>query len=134
MYGVKPGRGPSLLSGIGGIVAIAFGIIWICTAASMGAPGFLVLFGIIFVVMAIGMVAYSFYNALARNRMSSFDVTRPNEETDPIATALGHSPSPQSSTKEEKHGSRRFEGEFCPYCGTKLQDDFDFCPKCGKDI
>lgn len=134
MYGVKPGRGPSLLSGIGGIVAIVFGIIFICVAASMGAPGFFVLFGIIFVVMAIGMVAYSFYNALARNRMSTFDVTRPGEETDPIATALGHSASAQSSPKKHDHTPRQFEGEFCPYCGTKLQDDFDFCPKCGKDI
>ncbi len=134
MYGVKPGRGPSLLSGLGGIVAIFFGIVWICIAASTGAPPFFTLFGVIFVLMAIGLSVYSFYNAAARHRISTFEITRQDEESDPIATALGHSPSSKDNTKEEKRSSRRFEGEFCPYCGTEVKDDFDFCPKCGKDI
>ncbi len=134
MYGVKPGRGPSLLGGLGGVVAVFFGIVWICIAASTSAPSFFVLFGVIFVLMAIGLTVYSFYNAAARNRMSTFEITRQDEERDPIATALGHSLSSKDNTKEDKHAQRRFEGEFCPYCGTKVQDDFDFCPKCGKDI
>ncbi len=30
--------------------------------------------------------------------------------------------------------ARRFQGDFCPFCGAKVEPAFDFCPKCGKDI
>ena len=119
------------MGGIGGIAVAVFGVIWTVGAASMGAPGFFVLFGVVFVVMAIAGIAYNFYNATQKNRMSSFDITTGNEESDPIAKALGHS----SDTKpSENSAPRKFEGDFCPFCGTKVNADFDYCPKCGKDI
>jgi len=135
MYSVKPGRGPSLMGGVGGVVAAVFGVIWTVGAMSMGAPPFFALFGLLFVGMAIAGVVYNFYNATSRNRMSTFDVTTDNEERDPIANALGHDREPRQSPQGgSSKGPRQFPGEHCPFCGAKAGPDFDFCPKCGKDI
>lgn len=139
-YSVKPGRGPSLMGGIGGIIAAGFGVVWMITASSMGAPGPFVAFGVIFILVALGGAAYNFYNAGSRERMSTFDITRPGEEGDPIARVLGH----EETTEPEQFSSRsaqasaapirKIPGEFCPYCGKKVTADFDYCPQCGKDI
>src|SRR5262245_48701125 len=61
-YGARyiPNRATSL---IGGVVVGGFGILWTIIAASMGAPGLLPLFGVIFVLAGIGMSAYSFVKA-----------------------------------------------------------------------
>ena len=135
MYSVKPGRGPSLMGGIMGIVVAVFGVIWTVGAISMGAPAFFALFGLLFVGMSIAGVVYNLYNATSRNRISTFDVTTDREEGDPIADALGHgAASPQSSHSPPSKGPRKFPGEHCPFCGIKVAADFDYCPKCGKDI
>ena len=81
-----------------------------------------------------------------RERLTG-SVTTPGEESDPLAKLLGHKepslrrddpPGPQPNatprTMEEGDTPRRIEGDFCPYCGAGVQDDFDFCPSCGKDI
>jgi hypothetical protein len=134
MYSIKPGRGPSLMGGIGGIAAAIFGVIWTIGAASMGAPGFFVLFGVVFVGMATAGVIYNFYNATQKNRMSDFDITSANEESDPIAQALGHSSDTPDRKRSGSGFPRKFEGDFCPFCGANVRSEFDFCPKCGKDI
>ena len=54
MKSVKPGRGPSMMGGVASVFAVVFGIIWMCGAASMGAPGFFLLFGVAFI--GIGVV------------------------------------------------------------------------------
>ena len=135
MYGVKPGRGPSLMGGIGGIAVAVFGVFWTFMAMSIGAPPFFALFGLVFVAMAIGGAVYNFYNATSPNRMSTFDITSANEEADPIARALGHDHAPESADPGQGTvGQRKFPGEFCPFCGAKVAADFEFCPKCGRDI
>jgi len=134
MYSIKPGRGASLMGGIGGIASAVFGVIWIGVAASMGAPGSFVLFGVIFVIMAIAGTVYNFYNATQKNRMSTFDITTGSEESDPIAQAMGHGPRGPANEQAEGGKPRKFEGDFCPFCGTKVTSEFDYCPKCGKDI
>ena len=138
MYSLKPGRGPSLAGVVVGVVVFVFGIIWTSAALSMGAPPFFVLFGIVFVLMAIGGVIYNFYNATQKNRMSTFDVTTGTEEVDPIAKAFGHGPQTSSDRPDQAQSRngrpRKFEGDFCPFCGAKAKPDFDYCPKCGKDI
>ncbi len=134
MYSVKPGRGPSMMGAVGGIAAAIFGIIWMLGAASAGAPASFVLFGVVFVGLAIAGVAYNVYNATQKDRMSTFDITTENEEQDPVAQALGHAPRPPDKEKTLDQKPRKFEGEFCPFCGAQASPEFDYCPRCGKDI
>jgi hypothetical protein len=134
MYSVKPGRGPSMMGAVGGIVVAVFGIVWMLGAASAGAPRPFVLFGVVFVGLALAGVAYNVYNATQKNRMSSFDVTTESEEQDPIARVLGHAPRPPDPDETRDKKPRRFAGEFCPFCGAKASPEFDYCPKCGRDI
>ena len=133
MYSIKPGRGPSLLGAVVGIGILAFGVFFTIMASSKGAPGFFIAFGILFVCVAAAMVVYHLYNATQKRRMSALDITTGTEEPDPIATALGHAEPEQTST-DKGAKPRRFEGDFCPYCGARVTDEFDYCPKCGKDI
>jgi hypothetical protein len=138
MYSVKRGRGPSAMGGIGGLVAAAFGVVWTVGALSMGAPAFFALFGVGFILLALGGAAYNFYNAAAKNRVSEFEVTHHTEESDPLASMLGREPHrPNGATPSETAAApkpRRFAGDFCPFCGTRVEASFDYCPKCGKDI
>ena len=134
MHSIKPGRGPSLLGGLGGIIAIGFGIFWTIAASSIGAPGFFTMFGVIFVIAAIVITVYNFYNAASRNRMSAFDITSGNEEVDPIAKSLGFEDKPPDAPEDKGNAPRKYPGKFCPFCGEKVTEDFDFCPGCGKDI
>ena len=133
MYSIKPGRGPSLLGAVVGIGILAFGVFFVLQAKSKGAPGFFLAFGILFVCVAAIMVAYNLYNATQKRRMSALDITTGAEEPDPIATALGHA-EPEQTSADKGDKPRRFEGDFCPYCGARVTDEFVYCPKCGKDI
>jgi hypothetical protein len=131
MYSIKPGRGPSLFGGIAGIAVAILGVFWIGFAASIGAPPFFLLFGVVFVLMAIGGVVYNLMNATQKNRMSTLDVVRSTEEPDLIASALGHAP-PAGRPRAAAMGGTK--PNFCPYCGTALQGAYEFCPNCGKDV
>ena len=126
MKSIKPGRGPSMISAIAGIGAILFGIVWTVSASAMGG-GFMGIFGLVFIVVAIINVIYNFKNATSENRYSAFDITDETQEPDPLNQRFGRQiPSNQPGTSG---GSA-----FCPYCGTKVKDDFAFCHKCGKEL
>ena len=127
MKSVKPGRGPSLLAALAGVAAAAFGVIWIFGALKMGAPIFMALFGIAFVVIAILGVIYNAHNATAENRYSEFDITDDGEEPDPLSKRVSSPPRQSAETAGEK-------GAFCPFCGKTVQSDFAFCPHCGKRL
>ncbi len=62
---------------VGMILAAGFGVFWTVTAASMGAPGFFPLFGIMFVIVAIagGIASLKKADAYQRNR-KSYEVER----------------------------------------------------------
>ncbi|MFC5049077.1 zinc ribbon domain-containing protein [Rubritalea spongiae] len=123
MYNIKPGRGPSMGGGFMSIFAAIFGVFWTIGATSMGAPSMFTAFGVIFIMAAIGSAIFNFYNATSKNRFSTFEVTRSNDEPDPLSpkrTSSGVPPANRTS--------------FCPYCGTSLKEDYKFCPKCGKNI
>ena len=122
------------MGGISLVFVALFGVIFINFASSMGAPGPFAMFGVVFVLLAIGSAIYSFYNAFARNRMSEYDLTDRNEEIDPIANKLGYGPIDKEHSIDRRENSRKYEGDFCPFCGAAVSSDFDFCPKCGKDI
>ena len=63
MKSIKPGRGPSAMGAMGSIIAVIFGIFWTIAAASMGAPFFFPLFGVLFIIMGIVQAVYNFKNA-----------------------------------------------------------------------
>ena len=54
MKSIKPGRGPSMMSGVASIGAAIFGLIWTIAAASMGAGPF-ALFGLVFIGIVSGL-------------------------------------------------------------------------------
>jgi hypothetical protein len=55
-----PGKVASL---VGAAVAGVFGVFWTAAATSMGAPGFFTLFGVVFVLFAVGGGIYAFTKA-----------------------------------------------------------------------
>jgi hypothetical protein len=59
-YRYVPNRGMSLL---GGLLVTGFGILWTVMAASMVAPVFFPLFGLLFIFAGLGVSAYSFLQA-----------------------------------------------------------------------
>jgi hypothetical protein len=126
MKSVKPGRGPSMMGAISSVFAVIFGIIWTFAAASMGAPFFFPLFGLVFIIMGIVQAVYNFKNATSENRYSSFDIVDSREEADPWNERFTKSDSSQPAQDGEFH--------FCPYCGEKLGEGYEFCPKCGKRL
>lgn len=126
MRGIKPGRVPSWGGVVGGIVGTIFGIFWTITAASVGAPPFFTLFGVLFIFLAIGGVIYNLYNATSSNRFSTFDITEHGEEIDPLAPSA----MPPAAPGRDSLAKAR----FCPYCGAGLKQDFEFCPHCGKPV
>ncbi len=124
MKSIKPGRGPSMMSGVMSIAVGAFGVIWTVIAASMGA-GFMVPFGVIFIIIAVVQAVYNFKNATGENRYSAFDITENGEEPDPLNERFGahRSETPQSG-----------ESRYCPYCGQKAEGDHAFCCRCGRKL
>lgn len=145
MKSIKPGRGPSMMSGIGGIFAALFGVFWTITAASMGA-GMMVPFGLIFIGIAVVNVIYNFKNATSENRYSSFDITEDNEEPDPLNERFGNNPYYDNQYNDNQYGYNQDDysepetrsyganSRFCPYCGNPVEGDFEFCNICGKKL
>lgn len=109
MYSVKPGRGPSAMSAVGGVIFIGFGVLWTILAGSMalGAssvlnrgfgeqigifawiPMIFPLFGVLAIVAGIASVAYSLRNTTSPNRYSAVEITTGSEEPDPLNEAFG---------------------------------------------
>lgn len=131
MKSIKPGRGPSMMGGIGSIFVALFGVFWTITAVSMGAV-FMALFGLIFIGIAVVQAIYNFKNATGENRYSAFDIVDENEEVDPFNQKYGAKKYSEPQTFE---GTAMDEdSEFCPYCGVKVSKEFEFCHKCGKKL
>ena len=128
MKSIKPGRGPSFMSGIGGIAVGIFGIIWIIGARCMGAPGIFSAFVVLFVLMAVGGAIYNFMNATGKQRFSAFDVVDGTEEVDPLNKRFG------DRANASAHTEPSGDTAFCPYCGGKAEDDYRYCKKCGKEL
>lgn len=132
---IKPGRGPSMMDGIGSIAAGIFGVFWTIGAVSMGAPWFFSLFGVVFIIMAIVQAVYNFNNVTSKNRFSEFDIVDESEETDPMQQYINQKWNENTENMQES----KMEGDspkaaFCPYCGTKVSEEFEFCSKCGKKL
>ena len=126
MKSIKPGRGPSMMGGFVGIFMIGFGILWTVIAAQ--ASGIFAIFGVLWTCAAIGMTVYNFKNATGKNRYSAYDITDEHEEPDPLNQRFGK---PQTNTQQNK---KDVDNKFCPYCGTPVAGDFEFCNNCGKKL
>lgn len=133
MKSIKPGRGPSGLNAMGSRFGIVFAIFWTIMAVSMGAPIFFAGFGVIFIIMSIAQFVYHYKNATGKNRYSEFEITDESEETDPLNEYVRRR---YSDTYADGTPRANSDGEnrFCPYCGAKAGDDFEYCPKCGKKL
>ncbi len=126
MKSIKPGRGPSFISGVGCIFAACFGIVWTILALNIGA-GPVALFGVFFVLYGVFLAVYNFKNATQKNRYSMYDITDHSEENDPLNEKFGASDAEPSSSSAE-------DTRFCPYCGRAVEEDFRFCNHCGKEL
>ena len=129
MKHVKPGRGPSAMGAFGAIIAVIFGIFWTVSTASMGAPAFFPIFGVLFIIIGIVQAVYNFKNATGENRYSAFDIVDSAEEPDPLARSLGLE---REDTEPETGQTGDFR--YCPYCGAHLGSGFEYCGKCGKRL
>lgn len=126
MKSIKPGRGPSMMGAVGSIIAVIFGIAWIGIVDSMRAPSIFIIFGILFVIMGIANVVYNLTNATSKNRFSIYDFVDSKEERDPLDKYAK-----KESNAQKNHNEQVF---FCPYCGSEIKDDFEFCVKCGRKL
>ena len=129
MKSIKPGRGPSMMGAVVAAFAVVFGIIWTMAAASMGAPFFFPLFGLIFIGIGVFNVIYNLKNATGQNRYSAYDIVDADEEPDPLNARFGRENPPSASGIPTSNSFA-----FCPYCGMELEEDFAFCPRCGKQL
>lgn len=131
MKSVKPGRGPSMMGAIAGVIVAIFGLFWTATAASMGAPSIFPIFGILFIALAVAGVVYNYKNATGENRMSIYDITDAEEEPDPFNKYFGHDGADADYSRDLRDEK---DYKFCPYCGEALKKGYIYCPKCGKQI
>ena len=140
MKSVKPGRGPSMMGGIVGIMLAVFGVVFLIvlinTSNSFGlqfgggfgfSPATLgIVFCIIFIIVAVIIAGYNIVNATKKNRYSVLDITDGREEPDPLN---------EKFSDEGFNAQPQYNGNsFCPYCGSKVQGDFEFCNACGKKL
>lgn len=119
---------------VGSIVGIVFGIFWTVMAYTItkDAPFpfvhvFFPLFGLLFIGMGVANLIYNAVNTAGKNRMSVYDITDGNEESDPVETLFRGERS--ATTSNTVKPSR-----FCPSCGAALQQGYKFCPSCGKSV
>lgn len=150
MKSIKPGRGPSGMSFVGSIAIIIFGIFWTIMAttitahAPFGILKLFPLFGVIFIILGIVQAAYHYKNATSKDRYSIIDITNSEEEGDPSDSWIKNNFEDKVENKERENllyninenqqDIYKKEYNFCPYCGIRLESNFEYCPKCGKDI
>ena len=143
MYSVKPGRGPAQVAIVYWIVgALAIGATAIALASGKPEAMF-VIFGVWFALVAIASVSFALHCAFAKKRMSLYDVEDAPEKGE-SATAEGRRTASAGSEGQaylavgagEVSGAegRKYPGDFCPFCGARIEASFRHCPGCGKEI
>ena len=120
------------MGAMGSVIAVVFGIFWTIMAASMGAPIFFPIFGVLFIIIGVVQAIYHFKNATGENRYSSFDIVDSSEEPDPWDQRFG--PDRETAAPDAPEAGTSGDFRYCPYCGARLGSGFTFCGKCGKRL
>lgn len=103
----KAGKAYHMGSSVFGLI---FAVFWCIAACAMGA-WFMLIFGIPFVgMMAFRLVMISRHGEDAPERP-------PRQEAEPWEPRR-----------------RPAENGFCPYCGSAVEENFEYCPKCGRKL
>lgn len=113
------------MGGIAGIFMIGVGVVW--TMSDLQTGSVFALFGVIWTGIAVIQTVYNFKNAIGKNRYSAYDITDSGEETDSRKERVGGQVDQHQDVEET-------ESEFCPYCGTKIEANYRFCKKCGREL
>lgn len=124
MKSIKPGRAPSLLSGVIGIIMVLFGIFWTVMASNFG--GIMMVFGVLWTLIALVITIFNFKNGTAKKRYSMYDITDDKEEADPLNERFKEK---KDDVKDDGNDSK-----YCPYCGAKVEETYEYCNKCGKKL
>ena len=124
MKSIKPGRAPSLLSGVIGIIMVLFGIFWTVMASDFG--GIMMVFGILWTLIALVITIFNIKNGTAKKRYSMYDITDDKEEADPLNERFKEK---KDDVKDDGNDSK-----YCPYCGAKVEETYEYCNKCGKKL
>ena len=124
MKSIKPGRAPSLLSGVIGIIMVLFGIFWTVMASNFG--GIMMVFGVLWTLIALVITIFNFKNGTAKKRYSMYDITDDKEEADPLNERF--------KKKKDDVADDGNDSKYCPYCGAKVEETYEYCNKCGKKL
>ena len=124
MKSIKPGRAPSLLSGVIGIIMVLFGIFWTVMASDFG--GIMMVFGVLWTLIALVITIFNIKNGTAKKRYSMYDITDDKEEADPLNERFKEK---KDDAKDDGNDSK-----YCPYCGAKVEETYEYCNKCGKKL
>ncbi len=136
MKSIKPGRAPSAIGAFASIGAAVFGVFWTISSVSIGAPLMFPLFGVFFIVMSILNFVFNYKNATSKNRFSTFDIVDSTSEPDPLSLITNQNQSDAENKAESvtDDSSEQIKVNYCPYCGTAVGEDFDFCASCGMSL
>lgn len=136
MKSIKRGRAPSMMGGVMSLLIGLFGVAWTIVALRIGG-GFMAVFGLIFVAVAVIQAIYHFRNATGKNRYSEYDITDGQEEPDPLNERFDGAPvagGPSGPSASAPSASAPSGSLFCPYCGAPVDVNFAFCNRCGKRL
>lgn len=111
---IRPGRGRSLVAGIGVLLVTIVGLVMLSSfGGMMRGPGMGIglagVFTIVWVIFGLIGAGVSFYNAFSREGVTLYEI--------------------DMERREDAGG-----GMFCPQCGQRIEADSRFCRHCGTPL
>ena len=106
--------------GVFAVIFILFGVVWISTCLTMPSGG-----GSLFAVFGLLVIAMGLYSLLRGPRAKAGFGTGAMDRHDP------------ADLPESRFQPPRQDGVangFCPYCGSPLESDFQYCGVCGRRL
>lgn len=105
---------PPLIGVLVSLFAVGFAVFWTYTAYKSGAPIFFCLFGVLFIVIGGVSAVQNIKRILSGkdSRDTDFDVYEEFEN--------------------ERRNSQN--SIYCPYCGNRVENDFEYCNICGRKL